>query len=244
MVKKKDLVIVALATFCLTATLFMIVSTRSQPENRYNPWMDLDDNGQINILDAIDLSNVYGTSGDPTKNVTVTNLPFDENGNLKVNASINPKTIHKGVERIILLESFSQGAAIPIDNISWSRIYNGYFDWNPKGTLMNVTDVWIRPILGNKQTDQSAVRFKVYIDGNLWELPYWYLVGGTRYDPMEHPMFQIYSDDSYGGSWICTSLKQSVGAHSVDFQAFNNIEGFDVIYLYRFEIDIVYYYLA
>jgi uncharacterized small protein (DUF1192 family) len=27
--------------------------------------MDLDDNGQINILDAIDLSNVYGTSGSP-----------------------------------------------------------------------------------------------------------------------------------------------------------------------------------
>jgi hypothetical protein len=74
MVKKKDLVIVALATFCLTATLFMIVSTRSQT-GQYDPWMDLDDNGQINILDAIDLSNVYGTSGDPTKIVTVTNLP-------------------------------------------------------------------------------------------------------------------------------------------------------------------------
>jgi len=72
MVKKKDLVIVALATFCLTATLFMIISTRSQTENRYNPWMDLDDNGQINILDAIDLANVYDTSGDPAKNVTVT----------------------------------------------------------------------------------------------------------------------------------------------------------------------------
>jgi hypothetical protein len=68
----KDLIIVALATFCLTSTLFMIASTRSQP-GQYDPWYDLDDDGKISILDAIDLSNVYGTSGDPTKNVNVTN---------------------------------------------------------------------------------------------------------------------------------------------------------------------------
>jgi hypothetical protein len=66
MAKKKDLIIVALATFCLTATLFMIRPTKSNPgAGEYDPWMDLDDNGKINILDAIDLSNVYGTSGTP-----------------------------------------------------------------------------------------------------------------------------------------------------------------------------------
>jgi hypothetical protein len=65
MKNRKDMVIVALATFCLTATLFMIISTRSQTANQYDPWVDLDDDGKISILDAIDLSNVYGTSGTP-----------------------------------------------------------------------------------------------------------------------------------------------------------------------------------
>jgi uncharacterized coiled-coil protein SlyX len=65
MAKKKDLVIVALATFCLTTSLFMIVSTRSQSQSQYDPWVDLNDDGQINILEAIIVSNHYLESGDP-----------------------------------------------------------------------------------------------------------------------------------------------------------------------------------
>jgi hypothetical protein len=65
MVKKKDLVIIALAAFCLTATLFMIVSTRSQSQSQYDPWVDLNDDGAINILDAITLSNHFLESGTP-----------------------------------------------------------------------------------------------------------------------------------------------------------------------------------
>ena len=77
MVKKKDLVIVALATFCLTATLFLTIPTRSQTpsDTLYDPWIDNNHDGQINILDAIRLSNIFLTSGDPTANVNVTNWP-------------------------------------------------------------------------------------------------------------------------------------------------------------------------
>jgi hypothetical protein len=83
MVKKKDLVIVALATFCLTATLFMVkpIGSQSQvdlsPPNTYDSWVDLNDNGIIDIYDAIMFSNHFDTSGDPTKNVNVTNLPAE-----------------------------------------------------------------------------------------------------------------------------------------------------------------------
>ncbi len=76
MVNKKDLVIVALATFCLTATLFMIRSTQSNPSiGGYDSWTDLNGDGTVDIYDAITLANAYGTSGDSTRNVNVTNWP-------------------------------------------------------------------------------------------------------------------------------------------------------------------------
>jgi hypothetical protein len=69
--KKKDLIIVALATFCLTATLFMMIPTRSQPGG-YDPWLDTNDDGSINILESILTGNHFLTSGDATKPVVTT----------------------------------------------------------------------------------------------------------------------------------------------------------------------------
>lgn len=78
MTSKKDLIIAVLATFCLTATLFLMMSTRSQtPLGTYDPWIDNNHDGTINILDAIILGNHFLTSGDPTINVNVTNFPTE-----------------------------------------------------------------------------------------------------------------------------------------------------------------------
>lgn len=66
MVKKKDLITVVLGTFCLTATLFLIISSRSvSPSETYDPSIDLNNDGNIDILDAIILANHFGTSGTP-----------------------------------------------------------------------------------------------------------------------------------------------------------------------------------
>lgn len=80
---RRDLIIVALATFCLTASIFMVVPTRSNPTGlgEYDPWVDNNEDGTIDIFDAIGLAGVYGTSGDPTKNVNVTNWPTVQNVN-------------------------------------------------------------------------------------------------------------------------------------------------------------------
>jgi len=72
---RKDLIVVALATFCLTATLFMVVLTRSADDPNWDPWVDIKEDGTVDIYDAITLANAYGTSGDTTKNVNVVNLP-------------------------------------------------------------------------------------------------------------------------------------------------------------------------
>lgn len=77
MTSKKDLIIAVLSTFCLTATLFMIMPTRSSSaERQYNPWCDINDDGQIDMINDIrSVAILFGTTGDPTKNVNVTNWP-------------------------------------------------------------------------------------------------------------------------------------------------------------------------
>jgi hypothetical protein len=73
--KIKDLVVVALATFCLTSTLFMAVASRSADSPNWDPWADIKEDGTVDIYDAITLANAFGSSGDTPKNVNVTNWP-------------------------------------------------------------------------------------------------------------------------------------------------------------------------
>ena len=78
MVTKKDLVIAVLTTFCLTATLFMILPTKSSPAE-YDPWLDVNDDGTINIIDLATTAKAYGASGDPTKPVEIAERRVEEN---------------------------------------------------------------------------------------------------------------------------------------------------------------------
>jgi hypothetical protein len=74
MVIKKDLIIAVLSTFCLTSALFMVLSTKSSSGiGEYDPWIDPNDDGAINYLDGILLGAIWGTTGDPTRNVNITN---------------------------------------------------------------------------------------------------------------------------------------------------------------------------
>jgi hypothetical protein len=77
---KRDLIIAILATFCLTATLFLIMPTRgtettTSTPNSYDPWADFYGKGKIDMLDIGYVASLFGTKGDPTRNVTVTNWP-------------------------------------------------------------------------------------------------------------------------------------------------------------------------
>jgi len=69
---KKGVIIAILATFCLTATLFIILPIKSSPSaGEYNPWADIDDNGKIDMKDIGITAKMFGASGDPTKLVKV-----------------------------------------------------------------------------------------------------------------------------------------------------------------------------
>jgi hypothetical protein len=75
MVTKKDIVIAIIATFCLTASMFMVTTSRSQTGSEYDPWADYNADGVIDIFDIVPVALTFGTAGDSTKNVTITNWP-------------------------------------------------------------------------------------------------------------------------------------------------------------------------
>ena len=65
---KKDMIVAVLATFCFTATLFMIIPTNSMSTTgtgEYDPWLDTNDDGEIDIYDIVAMCNIYGTKGTP-----------------------------------------------------------------------------------------------------------------------------------------------------------------------------------
>jgi len=72
---RRDIAVAVLLTFCLTATLFMIATSRSQ---EYDPWADLNEDGIIDIFDVVGVTGIYETTGDTTKNVTVKNWPANK----------------------------------------------------------------------------------------------------------------------------------------------------------------------
>jgi hypothetical protein len=72
---KKDVIIAVLATFCLTAIIFMALPIRSA-NNSYDPWLDYNGDGKISLSDLVTLAQSYGTTGNPAKNVYVTNPSY------------------------------------------------------------------------------------------------------------------------------------------------------------------------
>jgi len=134
MVTKKDLVIAILCTFCLTVSLFMIIPTRSSPDiGEYSPWIDVNDDGVIDISDLVIMVGSIPSAGNPTKNVNVTNWPEDR-----------PLNVKKGIERIIIIDTFSQGLEMnPTENEYF------YFNFEPKGFLINVTEIYVNMIYSN-----------------------------------------------------------------------------------------------
>jgi hypothetical protein len=74
MITRRDLIVAVLCTFCLTMVLFTATPVKSTGSN-YDPWVDANHDGKINVLDLIKVALSLDTSGDPALNVTVTNMP-------------------------------------------------------------------------------------------------------------------------------------------------------------------------
>ena len=73
---KKNMVIVVLATLCLTLIVLSMIPVMSAPA--YDPWLDVNESGSIDVKDYQIIKNAIPSVGDPTKNVTVTNWPTNK----------------------------------------------------------------------------------------------------------------------------------------------------------------------
>ena len=76
MATKKDLIIIVLTTFCLTVALFTVMPSRSQSELRYDPWMDINDDGSIDMADISFLIEEFMATGIP---INKTELLYEVN---------------------------------------------------------------------------------------------------------------------------------------------------------------------
>jgi hypothetical protein len=71
MITRKTLIITVLCTFCLTVSIFSIMPVSSI--GTYDPWLDYNGDGKIDLKDVYPMHLAYGAAGDSTKNVNVTN---------------------------------------------------------------------------------------------------------------------------------------------------------------------------
>ncbi len=69
---KRDLVVAVLAMFCLvTALLVMIPSKSAAPGREYDPWCDINNDGQVNLKDIFAVAKAFGTTGDPSVKASI-----------------------------------------------------------------------------------------------------------------------------------------------------------------------------
>lgn len=74
MIKKKYLMIlsVAIVSVLLGSLFYNNVILAQTNGSEYDPWLDYNEDGIIDVNDLSPLGQAYGSSGDPTKNVTTT----------------------------------------------------------------------------------------------------------------------------------------------------------------------------
>jgi len=73
--KRKQLLIAILFCLIVTTTLFTVLPTHSAT-NPYDPWLDTNEDGRINMRDINAAILSFNTYGDTTKNINVTNWPY------------------------------------------------------------------------------------------------------------------------------------------------------------------------
>jgi len=190
MASRRDLIIAVLMTFCITATLFTIIPTKSGNNSSYDPWKDLNDDGVIDSTDLGMLGTSWATTGDPTKYVFMTHPPYQV---LRIfrneNITILPKQYVTKMSDWLSVGGYHEGLAYlqiawgntaqygpwvlqlsvlnSIDGIErWSQvIWFTSYEYNPGGT-------WLYNITIPFEGAEAKIEFTVYLDNTEVYVPY------------------------------------------------------------------------
>jgi S1-C subfamily serine protease len=120
---KKHLAIAALAIFCVAAALLMIFPSQSLSQgNKYDPLLDVNDDGAINILDLSKLARAFGTSGTP---INKTALLLGENVTFDLSA---------------LYETVKDSVVMVVGETASGTVQGSGFVYNYSGTMVVLTN--------------------------------------------------------------------------------------------------------
>lgn len=76
---KKKYIVIAIGIVCILLGSFFVnnVILAQTGDSEYDPWLDYNEDGTVDASDLFDLSKAYSSSGNPTKNVTITGVQSD-----------------------------------------------------------------------------------------------------------------------------------------------------------------------
>jgi hypothetical protein len=184
MVNNKGFIVVALVTFCLVLTLFRTIPTFSSSVFDYNPWLDINGDGCIDGGDIIQEARTFGTSGDPTRPVTIAgydwntttstiNIPPKQQGTINITTGgyrqvtvgfashflAQVETEFLLSKRYAVMDRFDIGLPMPADSM-WIEpsVLNLTSDTAPVGTRFNVT-VWLNVGIDDVYGYQIALHY-------------------------------------------------------------------------------------
>jgi hypothetical protein len=187
----------ALVYITLLATLLVSV-TSSAP---YDPWADLDADGDIDIYDIVQIAGSYGTAGDPGKNVSVTNWPSAWKSITYVEDSVIPWTANP------LLLGFYWGLDIEVEGYSRMFIYIEAWGFNPEpdaSVEFGIRDLNWREAPGARYAIQDT--WSPYFNCGLGNRTYKQMMEFETCGPLVEPGLGIYSPTLSGTAHVTISV--------------------------------------
>ena len=223
---KNYLVAVLLCSMILA--LAFIQNSGSQTTSQYDPWVDLNDDGYINAKDAVILGAAFGTTGDPTKNVNVTNWPQDR-----------PPTVKKGIQKVIIQDTTYPGTQLAIPGYGPIEYY--YWMFKPEGKLINVTNIYVNII------------WKADVAGTYSQPHSVYLEFINMSDPLYYTYFKLgpfgpdttIKNECFNVRQENPSFKFALITEGTNFIRIYRTDSYgNYIYIYKLELIIEYFYLG
>ena len=151
---KRKYVTIWFLAFCLTATLFLgITSSGNNPSTKsiqpYDPWYDLNDDGEIDIVDVVIVALRFGTTGEPI-NKTALLLELQSRVDF-LNEALETRIPKKGYISIPASAFVPESSYVNMRNNGWSlhndenvtELFFGSVQLPNGANVTNVTFYWL-----------------------------------------------------------------------------------------------------
>jgi hypothetical protein len=113
---RKDVIFAVLATFCLTTILFTVIPVGSY--GTYDPWIDFNDDGKIDVKDVSLVASNFGSKGTPI-NKTKLLLELQQRIDLLNQTLIEQQEVINDLIETVLFLNSTRGLGLPDYDSGW-----------------------------------------------------------------------------------------------------------------------------